>query len=129
MTQEVKEHLSAKQDKAIAALVTSRTREAAAAVAGVHPRTLARWINEDPLFEIEYRSARRQALDYAIACLQSGAVEAVEALRNALGDRSVHVRVRAAGILLEHALAAHQSFELEQRIKLLEEASGETTTW
>ena len=87
-------------------------------------------MNEDALFQVEYRHARRAALDEAIASMQVGAVEAVEALRSALSERSVNVRVRAAAILLEHALAAHQAFELDQRIRVLEEASGEgVPTW
>src|SRR5215207_3376238 len=99
MSESIREHLSPKQSRAIAALITTRTIEAAAAETGVTSRTLRRWISEDPLFAVEYRSARRAALDAAISSLQCGAVEAVEALRSALAERSVNVRVRAAGIL------------------------------
>jgi hypothetical protein len=125
MTQSVRETLTPKQEKAITALITSKTLEEAAQRTGCSPKTLYRWRYEDPLFETEFRHARRAALDGAIADLQIGASEAVLALRNALNDRSVSVRVRSAAILLEHALAAHQAFELEARIKQLEASQGE----
>jgi len=82
------------------------------------------------LFQTEYRHARRAALDSAIAGLQAGAAEAVTTLRDALSDRSVNVRVRAALGILEHSLAAHQAFELNERLKALEEQAGEgSPTW
>src|SRR5215212_8422095 len=122
MAQSIREHLSPKQTRCVAALITTRTIEAAAAEVGVSPRTVYRWIHEDALFQVEWRDARRRALDGAISSLQVGAIEAVEALRSAIADRSVNVRVRASAILLEHALAANMQFELDQRLRALEEA-------
>src|SRR5215218_2251744 len=129
MSINVRETLSAKQERAIVALIASKTLEEAAGRVGVTQRTLYRWQHEDVLFQTEYRHARRAALDSAIAGLQAGAAEAVTTLRNALDDRSVNVRVRAALGLLEHALTAHQVLDLSERLKALEEASGETVTW
>jgi|SRR5215217_974571 len=129
MSETLREHLNPKQTKAIAALITTRTVEAAAAEVGVTSRTLRRWMAEDALFQVEYRHARRAALDEAIASMQVGAIEAVEALRSALSERSVNVRIRAAAILLEHALAANMQFNLDERLRALEEASGETVAW
>src|SRR5215213_9948120 len=119
MTQTVREHLTPRQEKAVAALITSKTLEEAAQKSGVSPKTLYRWRYEDPLFETEYRYARRQALDDGIAALQCGISESVQVLRECLKERNPHVRIRAALGLIEHGLAAHQSFELEQRIKQL----------
>jgi|SRR5215212_3434121 len=128
MTSNVRENITPKQERGIAALVTCKTIEEAATKAAVTPRTLHRW-REDPLFEAEFRHARRQALDAGVSSLQCGLSEAVEVLRDCLSERSPHIRIRAALGLIEHALAAHQAFELEQRIKILEEASGEAVTW
>src|SRR5215212_10863356 len=115
MSTNVRETLTARQEKAIVALIASKTLEEAAQRCGVSPRTLYRWQHEDVLFQTEYRHARRAALDSAIAGLQAGAAEAVTTLRRALEDRSVNVRVRAALGILEYSLQAHQSFELDQR--------------
>ena len=81
------------------------------------------------MFATAWHSARREALDAGIAALQSGVSEAVQTLREALGERNVHARIRAALGLLEYGLAAHQSFELDARIKALEEQGGEVNTW
>src|SRR5215213_5973503 len=115
MTEIAREHLSAKQEKAVAALIVSKTIEEAAERAGVSPKTLYRWRTEDPLFATAWHSARREALDAGIAALQSGVSEAVQVLRESLKERNPHVRIRAALGLIEHGLAAHASFELDER--------------
>ena len=66
MSQDVREHLTPRQEKAIAALITSKTLEEAAQKAGVNVRTIHRW-REDPLFDAEFRHQRRQALDAGIS--------------------------------------------------------------
>src|SRR5215212_7379859 len=109
-------------------LVACKTLEAAAERTGVSVRTMRRWLT-DPLFEVEYRHARRQALDEGIAALQCGVSEAAEVLRDALGERNVHARIRAALGLLEYGLAANAQFNLAERLRVLEEASGEQVTW
>ena len=125
MSQYVTETLSAKQEKALVALIAAPTLEAAAEVAKVTPRTLHRWIRGDRLFRNEYKEARRAALDGAIASLQLGATEAVETLREGMKDRNVQARIRAASILLDNAFKAHHAFDLEERLKRLEENAGD----
>ena len=125
MTEKVRETLTARQEKVLATLLVAPSLESAAQTAGISPRTLYRWIHEDPLFEVEYRSARRQAIDGAIASLQLAASDSVEALRSALTDRNVSNRIRAASILLDNALKAHEAFDLAERVKELERSSGE----
>ena len=131
MTDIGNETLSARQEKAIAALIACKTVEEAAVKAKISPRSLHRWIHEDPTFQMAYRQARREALDNAIASLQTGAVEAVQALRDAPTHGSVNVRVRAAAIFLEHALAANAQFNLQERLEALEGDRGEeySTSW
>ena len=129
MAEAVRETLTPKQERAIAALITSKTLEEAAQRAGVSPRTLYRWQHEDPLFQVEWRSARRAALDAGLAALQSGVGEAVQVLRESLKERNPHVRIRAALGLLEHGLAANAQLDLEARLKALEEQDAETVSW
>ena len=129
MAEAVREILTPKQERAIAALITSKTLEEAAQRAGVSPRTLYRWQHEDPLFQVEWRSARRAALDAGLAALQSGVGEAVQVLRESLKERNPHVRIRAALGLLEHGLAANAQLELEARLKALEEQDAGTVSW
>jgi hypothetical protein len=112
--------LSAKQEKAIAALLGAPTVETAAGIAGVTPRTVWRWLSGDELFVEEYRRARQQAVDNAIAGLQGVMAEAVETLRRNLNARNASIQVRCAIALIELGLKATERAELEQRIEELE---------
>jgi hypothetical protein len=112
--------LSAKQQKAIAALLGAPNVETAAGIAGVTPRTIWRWLSDDELFVEEYRRARQQAVDNAIAGLQGVMTEAVETLRRNLNARNASIQVRCAIALIELGLKATERAELEQRIEELE---------
>jgi hypothetical protein len=112
--------LSAKQQKAVAALLGAPNVEAAAGIAGVTPRTIWRWLSDDPLFVEEYRKARQRAVDTAVASLQGCMAEAVQTLRNNLSSRSAPIQVRSAIALLELGLKAHEAFDLAGRIEELE---------
>ena len=114
------ETLSARQEKALAALIANPTLETAAQASKVSPRTLQRWIREDPLFQAEYREARRAALDAAIAALQTSATEAIETLRRNLSNRNAHAQIRAATTILDYAFKGSERFDLEHRIAELE---------
>jgi hypothetical protein len=112
--------LSAKQEKSIAALLGAPNVDAAASIAGVTPRTIWRWLSDDELFVEEYRRARQQAVDNAIAGLQGVMAEAVETLRRNLNARNASIQVRCAIALIELGLKATERAELEQRIEELE---------
>jgi len=71
--------LTAKQERAIIALLSASTIGAAAAAAGIGERTLFRWLSE-PTFQDSYQQARRQAFDRAAGRLQVIATKAVDAL-------------------------------------------------
>jgi hypothetical protein len=124
------DRLSTKQEKALVALVTAPSVEAAAEIVGVTRGTLHRWIREDVLFQVEYREARRAALDGAVAQLQLGATEAVEVLRKGMQDRNIHARIRSASKLIDLALKAHDQFDVETRLAALEEhRAEENASW
>ena len=63
--------LGRKKEAAVLALLSSRSVEEAARVAGVNARTLYRW-QKDPEFAAAYREARRAAVSQANARLQQG---------------------------------------------------------
>jgi hypothetical protein len=96
--------LTSKQEALIAALLTEPNHAAAATKAGVGKTTLYRWM-QLPAFRAAYDEARRELVKSAIGRIQAGTGQAVETLLEvARQGRRDGDRVRAAGILLDHAL-------------------------
>ncbi len=62
--------LSAKQEKAILALLSTRTVADAAEQSGVGVRTLERWLSEDEIFIESFRDVRTRVMEQAIARFQ-----------------------------------------------------------
>jgi hypothetical protein len=96
------EKLSRKQEGAIAALLSETTVSAAAERAGVSEVTLWRWLKL-PGFMADYRAARRQVVEKAVAQLQQSAWAASTTLMRLLAAPSDSVRLRAAVATLEQA--------------------------
>jgi transposase len=113
------------QERAIAALLSTRTIPEAAAVAGVGERTVNRWLSEDEGFVTEYRTARRQVVEHAVSKLQNATTEAVETLRYNLNCGSPSTEERAALGILGHAVKAVELYDLEERLSELERRSAE----
>ncbi len=118
--------LSAKQETAVAALLSEATIAAAAAKVGVTERTLHRWL-DDPDFSEAYRAARREAVGQAISRLQQGSTHAVTVLFMLMADKSVSssVRLRAAIAVLDFSLRAVELEDLQQRVEALEAAHAQ----
>src|SRR5215510_760248 len=114
--------LSAKQQRAIEALLSEPTTRAAAAVARVSETTIWRWL-ADPVFSKAYRSSRSQLLDRILTQLQARGQDAIEALADVMkdADSPPSARVSAARAILEIALKARDSLEIEERLKALED--------
>ncbi len=117
----VKPALSAKQEKAIAALLATATIADAARRAGVGDTTIYRWLKE-PDFAAAYRDARREAVGQAIARLQQLSSAAAFVLATTMADRSTpaSVKVQAASKILDLSLRAVELEDLEERITVLE---------
>jgi hypothetical protein len=115
--------LTAPQQKALSALLTEPTIQAAAKTAGCGERTLHRWLQE-PSFESEYRKARREAVRQAVARLQRSAGGAAAALSEIAEDPNERApaRVAASRAILELAIKAVELEDLEARIAALEQA-------
>lgn len=117
--------LSAKQHNAIAALMVKANVRQAAEEANVPERTLYRWL-ADPVFAAEYRLARREATNQAIARLQHVSGAAVsELLRLALNARSEAVRLGAVAKILDMSIKAVELEDLAARLQALEERYAE----
>jgi hypothetical protein len=108
-----------KQDKAILALLTEPTVEAAARSADVAPATIWRWTQQAD-FRSRLRDARRAVVEGAIGRLQQAATEAVETLRRNLTCGTPSVEVRAATAILDQAIKAVELFDVVERVEQLE---------
>jgi hypothetical protein len=116
---------SRKMEQAVAAMLSCRTVEEAARMAGIGTNTLRRWIRR-PEFEAAYREARATLLSQAVARLQgaSGAA-ATTVLKIMLSpDAPAGARLRAAEIVLEQATKASSMEDLEVRLANLERKVG-----
>jgi phage terminase small subunit len=119
----VQPKLTARQVKAIEALLTEPNVTAAAAAANVSKPTIFRWLaNAD--FAAAYREARMRLLESALAKLQATADDAVETLKTVMNSASAPApaRVSAARAVLEYALKSRDTLEVEERLKDLEES-------
>jgi recombinational DNA repair ATPase RecF len=120
-----KSGLSARQEKALAALLSSHTLEAAAAQAGCGDRTIRRWLQDDVQFQSAYREARRQIMDQAVVTLQRAYGTAVAELLRELTSDNESIRHRAAVAILDRADKWVATEALESRIAILEELYAE----
>ncbi len=110
-----------KKEEAIAALLTQRSVEEAARVAGIGTQTLHRWLKL-PEFQAAYREARRAAVSQSNARLQQASSAAVSTLVKIMVDPSspASSRVRAADRILDRAQQAIEIEDIEVRLAALE---------
>ena len=117
--------LSPKQQRAISALLTSKTVSGAARAAGVGERTIYTWLHT-----VEFRAALSVAegdvIDNAVRRLLTLQAAALDALEQVLGDPDVSqaVRLRAAQMVLELTIKLREQRDVEQRLSALEQAAG-----
>jgi hypothetical protein len=114
--------LTAKQESAISALLSTSTIKEAAKCANVGEATIFRWLQLED-FQTAYREARRQTVNHAIAQLQKACSEAVGTLRDVMKDKDSppSSRVSAAKAVLETSIKAVELEDLISRVEELEE--------
>jgi phage terminase small subunit len=114
--------LSANQQRLLTALVTNRTVEAAATVAGVSKSSAYRWLKE-PQFADALRRVELAALSEATRALISLHHKAVETLENVMDDPDAPAgtRVRAASEVVSSTLKLREIVDHEERIAALEQ--------
>lgn len=113
--------LTVRQHKALSALLTEPSVGKAAAAASVPERTLRTWL-KTPAFADEYRSARREATQQAIARLQQVSGSAVIVLCQLMAHSTPAVKLGAARTVLEFAIKAVELEDLAARLAALEQA-------
>jgi hypothetical protein len=114
------EKITHNQQRAIIALLRTRTVAEAAAEANVAQRTLERWLSESRDFVSAYRATRNRVVANAISRLQEATDEAVECLKRNMTSATPSVQVRAASIVLEHAVKAVELYDLNERLDQLQ---------
>lgn len=125
-----KSELSTRKRRVIQALVTGSSKQEAADQAGVSPGTVSRYLR-DPLFLAALRSAQAGIMAGLTAKLTAGAGEMLGVLAKVATGKiraPAGVRVRAAGLWLDHLWRAREFMDLSERVAALEkhlEAKGE----
>jgi hypothetical protein len=113
------ERCSRLQERAVANLLDKATGLEAAKATGITDRTLRTWLR-DPAFLALYRQARREVVEGAITRLQQTTISAVLTLHRNLSCGNPGVEVRAAGLILDHALQALEVGDVLTRLEALE---------
>jgi len=110
-----------RRDRAILALLQEGSTEKAAAVVGIHPATLWRWLKQ-PKFQQALREARREAFSRSVGRLQQAASAAVTTLVEIMNDPAAPAgsRVRAAQCVVELTQKGFAQEDIEARVAQLE---------
>lgn len=114
-------HLNAKQEKALAALLSSPSIREASALAGLSERQVHRYL-ADPAFAAEYQAARDEAFKRGLSSLQIGAQSAAAVMRRIVEDEanSPALRLGAAAKLISLAIKAREIQNVEARLDDME---------
>ncbi|MGF1472001.1 MAG: hypothetical protein ACFB50_09705 [Rubrobacteraceae bacterium] len=115
--------LSQEEQTILDAVLTNTTRAGAAGALGISYATLYRRLQR-PHLRAAIDAARREQIAAATGSLQVMAHEAVATLGEIMADPTVaaHVRVTAARAIIEQALKAYETDNLEARLQEMERA-------
>lgn len=118
--------MTQKMQKALLALLTSPTKEQAAATAGITPKTLRSYL-DNPEFQAEYRAAFSDLVRDAVRQAQKSLSPALDTLNDIMqdDDQNGQIRVSAARSLLEFGLKATEQLDIVDRLEALEKAAKE----
>lgn len=114
--------ITAKQRKAISALLRSPTIEAAAQEAQIGYSTLRRWLKEDDDFRREYERELAGLVSDAAALAKKNMSPALATMREVLEDHytSDSIRIQAGRALMDYALKLVEITDVMSRIEALE---------
>ena len=114
--------MTAKQNKALAALITAPTVAAAAEQAGIGYTTLRRWIKTDDAFRHEYERELAGLVTEAATRAKQAMSPALAVLREIVEDEDgpAAVRVSAARSLLEYGMKLVETEDILKRLAELE---------
>ena len=113
--------MTASQNRALAALLTSKSRTEAAKKAGVTTRTLQNYFSDSD-FVAAYRAAFSDLLADATKQGQQSLSPALSTLQDILEDETAPpaTRISAARAILEFSIKLTEQYDLVQRINALE---------
>ena len=115
--------MTAKQQKAIEALLSEPSIRKAASAAGLGEKSIRRWLRL-PEFSQAYKEARQRVFADALADLRGATQDAVAALRGAIREETGALRIKAATTVLELSIRSAETLELEARLERLERVLG-----
>lgn len=115
--------MTPRQQKALAALLTSPSKAAAAKAAGIAPRTLRDYL-ADPEFQAAYRDAFGNMVEDATRQAQQAISPALSTLREIVEDKDedAQARISAARAILSHGLKLIETTDILNRLQELETA-------
>ncbi|HEX8843816.1 MAG TPA: hypothetical protein VF791_04195 [Pyrinomonadaceae bacterium] len=114
--------MSAKQEKALLALLACGEVKRAAKESKLGEATLWRWLQE-PAFQKQYRAARRQLVEGALSQLQSDGTKAAKVLLEIAQNKKApaSARVSAAKTIIEQSIKGVEQLDTLERIEALEQ--------
>lgn len=115
--------MTAKQKKAIAALLAAPTVQAAAEAAGVSYSTLRRWLSQDD-FRRQYDAALSDLVSEAAIQAKKSLAPALSVLREVAEDQdcTAIARVQAARALVDNTLKLAELSDIMTRLSKLEQS-------
>lgn len=117
--------MTPKQNKVLAALLTSPSKAAAAQAAGISPRTLRDYL-ADPTFRTEYQKAFSGLVEDATRQAQQALAPALSTLREIVEDKEedANARISAARAILSHGVKLIETIDILDRLTELEAVVG-----
>jgi AcrR family transcriptional regulator len=109
------------REKVLVALLETPSIRDAAKSSGIGEATIYSYL-KDKEFSADYRNARRQTVETAIAQMQSAASEAVERLKELQYCENPAVAARCAQIIFESSVKGLETFDVLARLEVLENA-------
>lgn len=116
--------ITAQQQRAIAALLSTRNVAEAAQVAKVGARTLHRWLSEDAAFKAALATAEGELINTATRRLLQYQDAGISVIVSIMAERknSPGIRLRAAMAVVDYMLKLRELRNIEERLSALEEA-------
>jgi AcrR family transcriptional regulator len=108
------------KEKVLIALVETSSIRDAAKSSGISEATIYSFL-KDKEFLSEYRNARRQTVESAIAQMQNAASEAVERLKELQYCENPAVAARCAQIIFENSIRGLETTDILERLEKIED--------
>ncbi len=112
------------QERLLVALLETPSIREAAKKSGIGEATIYRYL-QDKEFLAEYRNARRQTVESAIAQMQNAASEAVQTLRELQYCENPAVAARCAQIIFESSVKGLETTDILERLEILEQENAQ----